>query len=306
MGSMSIAYEADLVGQVFNIQRYSTHDGPGVRTTVFLKGCPLRCYWCQNPESQSLKPVLMIKKDRCTGCGRCIKVCPQNANRLENGIVITDRSLCTVCGCCVTACLNKVRTVEGKPMTVKQVIDVVKRDYNLYVNSGGGLTISGGACEMQSEFTINLLKAAHDEGIRTAVEMEGAFPWETIKAIAEHCDYILYDLKHMDDEKHKQGTKVSNVKILDNAKRLVQMGKEIKFRTPLIPGYNDSKESIAAISGFIRNELGLSPSECHELLGYNNLGEDKYERLDMQGICPKNKRQSEEYLAELNAIRESF
>lgn len=302
---MGIMYDKDLIGQVFNIQRYSTHDGPGVRTTVFLKGCPLRCYWCQNPESQSLKPVLMAKKDRCTGCGRCVKACPQHAIHIENGIAYTDRSLCTVCGKCVTACLNKVRTVEGEPMTVQQVIEIVRRDYNLYANSGGGMTLSGGACEMQPEFTINLLKAAHNEGINTAVEMEGAFPWETIRSIAEHCDYIMYDLKQMDDEKHKAGTKVSNVRILNNAKLLVEMGKKMKFRTPLIPNYNDSKESIRAIASFIRNELGLDPAVCYELLAYNNLGEDKYERLDMHGICPKNKRQSEEYLAELNAIRTS-
>lgn len=303
---MNTVYHADLIGQVFNIQRYSTHDGPGVRTTVFLKGCPLRCYWCQNPESQSLEPVLMIKKDRCAGCGRCIPVCPQKANHFEDGIAVTDRSLCTVCGRCVKTCFNKVRSVEGEPMTVKQVIDKVKRDYNLFCNSGGGMTISGGACEMQPEFTVNLLKAAHDEGIRTAVEMEGAFPWQTVQAIAEHCDLVMYDIKHMDNVKHKAGTKVSNEKILDNAKRLVKMGKSMKFRTPLIPGFNDSPESVAAIAHFIRDELGLSPTEFHELLGYNNLGEDKYERLDMQGICPKNKRQSEDYLAELNAIRESI
>ena len=155
-------------------------------------------------------------------------------------------------------------------MTVKQVIHKVRRDYNLFCNSGGGMTISGGACEMQPEFTINLLKAAHDEGIRTAVEMEGAFPWETVRAIAEHCDFIMYDLKHMDKEKHIMGTKVSNERILDNAKRLVKMGKKLQFRTPLIPGFNDSLESVAAIAHFIRNELGLSPAEYHELLGYNN------------------------------------
>ena len=303
---MSISYEADLVGQVFNIQRYSTHDGPGVRTTVFLKGCPLRCYWCQNPESQSLNPVLMVKKDRCTGCGRCIKACKQDAIKIIDGIAQTDRSLCNVCGKCATFCLNKVRTIEGESMTVKQVIDVVKRDYNLYMNSGGGLTISGGACEMQPEFTVNLLKAAHDNGINTAVEMEGAFPWKTIEAIAEHCDFIMYDLKHMDDTKHKEGTRVSNKTILENAEKLVKMGKKIKFRTPLIPGFNDSKESISSITNFIRDKLGLDTKKCYELLAYNNLGEDKYERLDMHDICPKNKRQSAEYIAELNAIRETL
>lgn len=303
---MDNSYQGDLVGQVFNIQRYSTHDGPGIRTTVFLKGCPLRCYWCQNPESQSLKPVLMIKKDRCTSCGRCIKKCPVGAISYVDGKVVTDRTKCVVCGNCKTACLNKVRTVEGKPMTVQEVIDVVERDMGLFLNSGGGMTLSGGACEMQPDFTVNLLKAAHASGIKTAVEMEGAFPWKTIQRIAENCDYIMYDLKHMDDEMHKKGTKVSNKQILENARNLSKMGIPIKFRTPLIPGYNDSKESVTAICRFIKDELGMNPAECHELLGYNTLGEEKYERLDMQGICPKNKRQSDEYLDELNAIRTSI
>ncbi len=303
---MKLPYDPDLAGQVFNIQRYSTHDGPGIRTTVFLKGCPLRCYWCQNPESQSMKPVMMFMRDRCTNCGRCIPACPNGVNYMEDGVLKLDREKCAACGACVKACLNKVRSIQGETKTVQEIIDVVARDYDLYFSSGGGMTLSGGACEMQKDFSVNLLKAAHYEGISTAVEMEGAFHWETVRELAEHSDFIMFDLKHMDSRKHKLGTGQPNERILENAKNLVAMGKEICFRTPLIPDFNDSEESITAICRFIKEELGKNPAECLELLGYNNLGEDKYERLGMYGICPKNERQSQEYLDRLNAIRESF
>lgn len=295
-------YQA-LVGNVFNIQRYSTHDGPGIRTTVFLKGCPLRCFWCQNPESQSMKPLLMFKRDRCTRCGRCLKTCPVGANEIVEGQVYVDRDKCTACGACVKTCFAKARSIEGRKMTVAEVIGEVKKDRMLYQNSGGGMTVSGGACEMQPDFTVGLMRAAHDEGIRTAAEMEGAFPWEIVRRIAEHTDYVLFDLKCMDDKRHKAGTAVSNVRILENAKNLVQMGKTIKFRTPLIPGFNDDRESIAAIAHFVRDELGLSPAEHLELLAYNNLGEEKYVRLDFEGVHPKYQRQSQEYIDELNALR---
>ena len=248
----------------------------------------------------------MFKRDRCTLCGRCTAVCPTGANQLVDGALVLDRSKCTVCGACVNSCLAKARTVEGKRMRVDEVIDVVKKDYLLYVNSGGGMTVSGGACEMQPDFTVALMKAAHEEGIATAAEMEGAFPWETVRRIAEHTDYILFDLKSMDDEKHKAATAVSNVRILENAKNLVKMGKPILFRTPLIPGFNDDRESIAAIARFVREELGLSPAEHLELLPYNNLGEEKYVRLDFEGTHPRYQRQSQEYIDELNAIRLSI
>ena len=138
----------DLGGQVFNIQRYSTHDGPGIRTTVFLKGCPLRCFWCQNPESQSKQPVLMYKKHSCTLCGRCIKACSQGVIRSVDDELINDRARCTACGACVSACLAQARSIEGKTMTVSQVMTEVKKDFLIYLNSGGGMTLSGGDCEM--------------------------------------------------------------------------------------------------------------------------------------------------------------
>ncbi|HCP14964.1 MAG TPA: glycyl-radical enzyme activating protein [Peptococcaceae bacterium] len=293
--------KGNLVGQVFNIQRFSTHDGPGIRTTVFLKGCPLTCFWCQNPESQSRQPALMFRKNACVACGRCIPVCPSGANRIVDGVLVLDRDLCGKCGACVSACPKQGRSLEGRDMTVEKVIAEVRKDYLMYSNSGGGMTVSGGDCEMQPEFTVALLETAHDEGIRTAVEITGAFPWETVKRITDHADFILYDIKQMDNEKHKEGTGVPNVLVLENAKKLAGANKKILFRLPLIPGFNDHIENIGATARFVRS-LGLSPAKHLELLPYNNLGEEKYARLEFEREHPNYKRQPEDYIKELKAL----
>lgn len=290
-----------LVGQVFNIQRFSTHDGPGIRTTVFLKGCPLSCFWCQNPESQSRKTEIMFRQSACVSCGRCIPVCPYGANRFEDGVLLLDRELCQKCGKCVAVCPQQGRSLQGQDMTVEEVMAVVKRDYLVYSNSQGGMTVSGGDCELQPEFTIALLKTAHEEGIHTAAEITGAFPWDTVKKITDQTDFILYDLKHMDNAKHKEGTGVPNALILENAKKLVEAKKKIIFRTPLIPGFNDSLENIEATARFVRF-LRLDPTKNLELLPYNNLGEEKYTRLDFEREHPHFKRQSDEYIKELKAL----
>jgi pyruvate formate lyase activating enzyme len=201
----------------------------------------------------------------------------------------------------VKRCFAKSRSIEGKTMTVEEVMDVVKRDVRMFDNSGGGMTVSGGDCEMQPEFTIELLKAAHSEHIHTAVEITGVYTWDLVKRLTDHADYLLYDLKCIDDARHREGTGVSNKNILENAKRLVAEGKTIHFRMPLIPGYNDDVESVRAVSDFVKNELGLAPEHL-ELLAYNNLGEEKYNRIDRAHEQPEHQRQSDEYLEELHAI----
>lgn len=293
-------------GIVFNIQRFSTHDGPGIRTTVFLKGCPLRCFWCQNPESQSIKPTLMINDSACTGCGRCIEKCSVGGNRIwEDGLVRVDRSLCTACGRCTEACFNDARFISGEEMEVAEVMDVVLRDKAMYSNSGGGMTLSGGEVTVQPEFSRQLLKMAKEEGIHTAIETCGFVKWDVLESLLEYADYVMYDIKSVFPDKHKEGTGVDNALILENAKKTAEF-RPCLFRMPLIPGFNDAPEDVRALAKYVKEELGLTANHI-ELLAYNNLGEEKYLRMGKDGAAPKMRRQSDEYLALLQEeIRNVF
>jgi len=289
-----------MTGTVFNIQRFSTHDGPGIRTTVFMKGCPLRCFWCQNPESQVIRPVLMIKRDNCTGCGRCAETCPAGACRLVDGVMEVDRELCQVCGACTARCLNTVRSVAGYETTPEEVMKTVVRDRAMYRNSGGGMTISGGELTAQWEFSLELLKLAKDEGLHTAIETSGYCQWPILEKLLEYTDYVMYDIKCVDCEHHKIGTGVSNELILENAKKVARK-KGVLFRMPLIPGYNDTAPYVEAFARFVRDETGLD-AEHVELLQYNNLGEEKFTRLGREDEKPTLIKQSDEYMAELQSV----
>jgi len=291
-------------GEIFNIQRYSIHDGPGVRTTVFLKGCPLRCYWCQNPESQALTRKLLYNYDLCTGCGICIRTCPSDAVfRDDTGDIRTRRDICSVCGTCADACPTKARTIAGRTVTVDEVMREVLSDRKVYMNSGGGMTLSGGEVTMQSGFALALLKAAKENWIHTTIETCGYTSWETLEQLLEYTDVVLYDLKCMDPEKHREGTGVDSGRILENARRVAAM-RPVKFRTPLIPGFNDTPENVVATALFIKDELG-GKQGCYELLRYNRMGEVKFERLDRKDEQPHMIPQSDEYFAELQALAES-
>ena len=276
-----------ITAPVFNIQGYCIHDGPGIRTTVFVKGCPLSCLWCQNPESNSPRPELMSYKNKCTGCGRCLSVCPQKAVRLctseGRAWAETDRNLCIACGLCVEICPSEAREIAGKNMSVEEVLKRVAEDKIFYDSSGGGMTISGGEALMYPDFTESLLRECQKEGIHTAVESCSFASRETINRVFAHVDLGLLDIKHMNSAQHKKLTGVPNECILDNIRHIYRsLNVPMIIRVPVIPGCNDSPENIEATAVFTARELG--PEVPLHLLPYHNLGEAKNESLGKASI----------------------
>lgn len=283
-------------GIVFNIQRYSIHDGPGIRTTVFFKGCPLRCFWCQNPESQRMQPEVFHNQGACTMCGRCVSVCLTGASALSQKGSTIDRMKCIGCGKCAEACLNKVRTLVGRYVTVDEVMQEVIRDTKYYRNSGGGVTLSGGDPIAQPEFALSLLKSCKEAGLHTAIDTCGYATWESIEKLLEYTDLVLYDIKCMAPKKHREATGKSNNVILENARRIAKV-KPTRIRVPIIPNFNDSVEEVRAIVHLVKTDL---PPLDIDLLPYNKLGENKYERLGRRFVELQQK--DEEYMRELENI----
>jgi len=285
---------------IFDIQRYSIQDGPGIRTTVFFKGCPLRCAWCQNPESQNAYPELMFGESLCVCCYRCVEACPTGATQInDNGEIEIDRMKCRACGECVQVCQSDARRISGKVMSVEEVLGIVKRDELFYRNSGGGVTASGGESTQQPEFLKELFQRCHECGIDTALDTCGYVKWEVLEPIIEHVDLFLFDIKAIDTELHKRFTGVGNTLILDNARRIATMDKAIIIRVPIIRGYNDSDEHIKAVAEFMQ-ENGLKRLD---LMSYQQLGEGKYEQLGRKCSLRGTQLFDEE---EIEAIRENF
>lgn len=262
-------------GIIFNIQRFSIHDGPGIRTTVFLKGCPLRCFWCQNPESQDKNPEVFFNKDRCTACGSCIAVCPNQANALFDGTASIDRDQCRGCGKCVDVCPSGARTLIGRYATVDEIVKEALRDRKFYTKSGGGVTLSGGEPAAQPEFALALLRRCKEAGLHTAIETCGYASWPTLEALLAFTDLVLYDIKCADPRAHQKATGKSSDPIRENAARIAGC-RPMRIRVPLIPGFNDSEKAIRAIAHWAQTELGCKDID---LLPYNRTGENKYERL---------------------------
>ncbi len=268
-------------GYVFNIQHYSVHDGPGIRTIVFLKGCPLKCKWCSNPESQQLLPVLAYNQSKCIGidqCLYCVETCTYGAiTRGDDNRIAIDRDLCSACLLCAENCPAKALIAYGKLRTVQDVLDAVEGDSMFYARSGGGLTLSGGEPLLQHEFAISLLKEAKRRRINTTIETSGYSSWEVLEQVAPHLDSIIYDIKCMDPEKHQQFTGVSNEQILLNLRLLDEHFPQLPklIRTAVIPGFNDSIEDIQAIIDYIKD----MPNMKYELLPYHRMGQPKYEYL---------------------------
>ncbi len=293
----------DTHGFVFNIQHYSIHDGPGIRTTVFAKGCPLSCVWCQNPESQVEAPQLFFNGEKCTGCGACVAACPEKAIEITDGKSKTNRLLCKGLGKCATVCPNEARDIMGREMSAADVFKDVNADAIFYRRSGGGVTISGGEPLAQPEFTIAILKLCKEAGLSTALDTSGYARWDVFKEILTYTDLVLYDFKHLDPGAHQKLTGVSNELILENAVKIVNEFPAVAFlaRIPVVPGYNDDKENITRTAGFIK---GLRKSIKVHLLPYHRLGETKYERLEKPGtliIDPP----GDEQMAEIRRMVES-
>lgn len=263
---------------IFNIQKFSLHDGPGIRTTVFFKGCPLRCAWCANPES--LRPgfeVLWAEK-LCQGCASCLAACPEAALSLADGKVTVDRQRCTGCGRCAAACPERALSVSGKEYTVDEVIAVCLQDKDFYADSDGGVTLSGGEVTMQHEFAAELLRRLRRLDIHTALETNGFARQDAFATLAGLADMLLFDVKHHDRQKHQAGTGVDNGLILKNLHYALVEGRDVLVRIPVIRGYNDGLGDARGFAAMLA-ELGVRRVQ---LLPFHQLGENKYGMLGME------------------------
>ena len=288
-------------GLLFNIQRFSIHDGPGIRTTVFMKGCPLVCAWCSNPESQRGQPEIMTVDRKCIGCGKCVEICPQEAIELDESGRKIDREKCNLCMECATACPSGAIEAVGRYMTVGDVVAEAERDRPFYRNSGGGVTISGGEPFLQWEFTREVLKECKKRDLATALDTSGYAPWDVVEQVLEYVDLALYDLKYIDSSRHKEDTGVANKLILQNAEK-VSGAVRTWIRFPVIPGHNDSDLEVEMIAEF----SSRLPIEKVSVLPYHGMGAQKYERLGrvypLEGVTPP----SQEHLEDICKVFDSF
>jgi len=280
-------------GTIFDLKKYSTNDGPGIRTTVFFSGCPLSCLWCHNPESQSIRPELLYRAGRCLLCGECVEACPKGAIRIETNVsrnravesqenfgpVITDRDKCTRCQTCAANCYAGAREFAGRHVTVNQVMEEIEREVPFYDESGGGVTFSGGEPLMQPRFLSALLKACRKHEIHTVVDTSGFANWNVFEEIRMDVDLFLYDLKHMDPIRHRGITGVPNEVILENLRRLSEVSAKCIVRIPLIPGINDDEKNLRDSGRLLAS---LRNIECVELMSYHDIAQAKYEALDRE------------------------
>ena len=276
-----------VTGRVFDIQRFSIHDGPGIRTTVFYKGCPLRCAWCHNPEGIDRRFLLSFLPDRCIGCGFCFETCPNKAHQMLDGRHEIERALCKACGACTAECYSGALELVGRDTTVEDVLAEVMRDEPFYQTSGGGMTLSGGEPMMQMAFTEVLLKAAKEKGLHCCMETCGYAPLANFERILPFVDLFLYDIKEIDRDRHIAYTGVPNDQILANLRALHDWGAEINIRLPIIPGYNDRQDHFRAVAALARS---LPRLRTIEIMPYHPLGTSKIERM---GLSPEGREQSE-------------
>jgi len=271
---------AAMKGVVFNIQKFSIQDGPGIRTTVFMKGCPLSCLWCSNPEGMRPEPELITNDRKCIGCMKCGEICPANAISFVDGLRLVNWDICNNCLECTKVCPSHALEATGNVMTVDEAFDMVAQDAAFYRNSGGGITISGGEAMLQWEFVLELFKKSKEAGFHTVLDTTAHCKWEHLEKVLEYVDLILFDIKHMDPERHKEKTGISNEVILENLEKAAKKSK-IWLRIPLIPGYNDSEENLKKVA-----ELASRiKAEKVSVLPYHEYGKEKYDRLGREYTC---------------------
>jgi pyruvate formate lyase activating enzyme len=292
------------LGTIFDIKKFSIHDGPGIRTTVFFKGCPLSCWWCHNPESQARGRELVWRETRCIVCGACQAACPEGAISANgDGSMHTDPARCTLCGDCLDACTSEAREIVGRSMSLNQVMAEIERDVPFYDESGGGVTFSGGEPLLQAEFLRALLRACRERDIHTTLDTCGYARWETLDSLRADVDLFLYDLKLMDAERHRQVTGVSNQIILSNLEALARHGHALVLRLPLIPGLNDDEDNLRRTAAFA---AGLPGVERLDILPYHPTGADKYPRLHKAYRLAELRPPSDERLAEITHIMQAY
>ncbi|MBQ9882268.1 MAG: glycyl-radical enzyme activating protein [Synergistes sp.] len=265
-------------GIIFDIKKYSIHDGPGTRTTVHFKGCPLSCWWCHNPESQSVAPAVLFRGEKCIACGSCIKNCPQQAVSLSEGALVTDEGLCTGCGVCCEVCPADARELCGRPYTIDELMSRLAKD-EIFFRDGGGVTFSGGEPLMQPEFLIEALDACGRVGYHRAVDTSGFAGRSVILETAKRTDLYLYDLKHMDPVMHKEYTGVDNAVILENLAAISEAGAKINIRIPFMPGLNSDDENMNAVGRFVSRLKGITGVN---ILPYHTVAKGKHDRWHME------------------------
>jgi pyruvate formate lyase activating enzyme len=295
-------------GSVADIQRYCLHDGPGIRTVIFLKGCPLECQWCANPETQSTDPELTISSKTCFGCGACVEICPQNAITIKTQsskslIPHINWSLCDNCLACTDTCVTGSLDRVGRIYSASEIIAIVMHDLAFYERSSGGVTLSGGEPTLQPQFSEAILRGCKSRGIHTAIETCGACPWAELEAILPYCDLVYFDVKDLDPQRHQEFTGRSNELILSNLEQILRFKEKVIVRIPIIPGINDSEEHIAQVADYIQSLD--SRLEC-ELIPYHRLGIAKYKNLGRTYQMGKLQPVSRAYLEKQKMLLSSF